>query len=90
MVASSDLGGRLAGVSIRRVLAASIGLSRIDEIVEDTVAINRLIRGAVDVSIEVLGRAPTGDGLRISPSDIPRIAANNDLRNVSRVRWRTV
>jgi hypothetical protein len=86
MVDSSDLGGRLAGVSIRRVLAVSIGLSRSDESVDDAVAINRLARGAVEVSKDVLGRAPVGDGLKMSPSEIPRIAANTDLRNVSNVR----
>ena len=86
MVESNDLGERLAGVSIRRVRAVSIGLSRIDESVEETVAINTLASGAVDVRIEVLGRAPVGDGLKMSPSGIPRIAAINDLKNVSIVR----
>ena len=86
MVARSDLGERLAGVSIRRVRALSTGLSRVDESVEDAVAINTLARGAVDVSIAVLGKAPAGDGVKTSPSDIPRIAAKNDLKNDSNVR----
>lgn len=90
MVESSDLGERLAGVSIRRVRAVSIGLSRIDESVEDAVAIRTLASGAVEVSMVMLGRAPAGDGVKTSPSGIPRIAANNDLRNASNVRWRTV
>lgn len=83
---SSDLGERLAGVSIRRVRAVSIGLSRIEESVEDAVAIKTLASGAVDVSIAVLGIAPAEDGVKISASDILSIAASNDLKNASNVR----
>jgi hypothetical protein len=90
MVVSKDLGGRFAGVRMRRVRAVSIGLSRSDEIVEEAVAINTLATGAVEVSIDVLGTAPAGDGLMMSDSEIPRIPAKNDLKNVSKVRRRIV
>ena len=86
MVDSKDLGERLAGVSIRRVRAVSTGLSRIDDNAEDAVAIKRLASGAVDVRIELLGRTQAGDGIDISPSCIPKMAAKNDLKNVSIVR----
>lgn len=86
MVDSSDLGGRLVGVRIRRVRAVSRGLRRSEESVEDAVAINRLASGAVDVSIEVLGGAPAGDVLEMSPSCIPSNAAKNDPKKVSIVR----
>jgi hypothetical protein len=86
MVESSDRGERLAEVSIKRVLAVSIGLRRSEESVEEAVAINMLASGAVEVRIAVLGRAPAGDGVEMSPSGIPRIAARTDLRNVSNVR----
>ncbi len=83
---SSDLGERLAGVSIKRVRAVSIGLSRIEDSVEDAVAITTLASGAVDVSIAVLGTAPAEDGIEISPSGILRMAASKDLKNASNVR----
>lgn len=86
IVESSDLGERLAGVSIRRVRAASIGLSRIEESVEDVVAIITLASGAVDVSIAVLGIAPAEDRVEISGSGTPRIAASKDLKKASNVR----
>lgn len=90
MVAASERGGRLAGVRISRVLAASIGLRRIEERVEDVVAINRLASGAVEVRMDVLGRATAEDEVRISASEIPMTAARNDRRNVSSVRCRRV
>lgn len=86
MVDSKDLGERLAGVSIRRVRAVSMGLSRIDDTVEDAVAIKRFASGAVDVSMELLETTQAGDGIDTSPSCIPRNAAKNDLKNVSIVR----
>lgn len=86
MVDSNDLGERLAGVSISRVRAVSMGLSRIDDNVEDAVAIKRLASGAVDVSRELPGRTQAEDGIGISPSCIPKIAAKNDFKNVSIVR----
>jgi hypothetical protein len=68
----------------------SIGLSRIAESVEDAVAISRLASGAVDVSTDVLGKAPTNDGPKISASGAPRIVAKNDRKKVSSVRRRIV
>ena len=90
MVASNDLGDRLAGVSIKRVRAVSIGLRRTEERVVDAVAIKTLAKGAVEVRIKVPCKDAAGDGLVISPSGIPRIAANNDLKKFSNVRWRMV
>lgn len=86
MVANNDLGERLAGVSIRRVRAVSIGLSRIDESVVEAVASSKLASGAMEVSVAEPGRAPAADGVMISASSIPTIAAKNDLKNVSNVR----
>ena len=90
MVANNDLGERLAGVSVKRVRAVSTGLSRIDESVVDAVASSKLASGAVDVSIAVPGKALAGDETTTSASSIPIIAAKNDLKNVSNVRWRIV
>ncbi len=86
MVASSDLGDRFAGVRIKRVRAASIGLRSSEERVDDAVAIKTLAKGAVDVRMDVLAKATAGDGLEISASDIPRTAANNDWKKESNVR----
>jgi len=88
MVESSDLGARLAGVSICRVRAVSMGLRRIEESVDEAVAMKMLASGAVAVSIAVLGRAPAGVGAERSPSGIPRTAARKDLKKASNVRWR--
>lgn len=86
MVDNSDLGERLAGVSIRRVRAVSIGLRRIDESIEEAVAIHKLAIGAVHVSMELFDRAPVADGLKTSTSCIPRTAAKNDRKKASTVR----
>jgi hypothetical protein len=86
MVEINDLGGRLAGVRIKRVRAVSTGLSKIDESVDDAVIIKRLARGAVEVSMVVPGRAPVRDELKISPSGMPSIAAKSDLKKDSNVR----
>ena len=58
--------------------------------VDDAVAIRTLATGAVEVRMEVLARAVADDGLEISPSGIPRIAANSDWKKVSNVRCRMV